>query len=164
MALVRKGDVGGAETDLVKLETLATDPDVATVKIWDLNTGTAILNIAKEVLGGEIAAAKGETETALAHFTRGVTLEANLLFDEPPSWYYPVRQSLGTLLLEQNRFAEAEEIFRQDLLKNAENPWSLFGLARCQQAQGETALAADTEKRFRRAWSRADFELHRPVF
>lgn len=58
---------------------------MAAVKIWDLNSGAALLDIAAEVLAGEIAAAKGDTHTALAHFERGVVLEEGLLFDEPPS-------------------------------------------------------------------------------
>jgi tetratricopeptide (TPR) repeat protein len=101
---------------------------------------------------------------ALAHFRRGVVLEEGLFFDEPPSWYYPVRQSLGTLLLDLGRFEEAGAVFRKDLLKNSENPWSLFGLARSLEALGKTDQAADAEKRFRRAWGRADLELKRPVF
>ncbi len=62
------------------------------------------------------------------------------------------------------RFEEAETVFRNDLLKNGENPWSLFGLAQCLKARGKTIEAADAEKRFRRAWGRADLELARPVF
>jgi tetratricopeptide (TPR) repeat protein len=164
IAYIRKGDVARAGVELSKLEGLATDSDVAAVKIWGLNSGSTLLGIAVEVLAGEIAAAKGDADAAIAHFERGVTLEEELLFDEPPSWYYPVRQSLGALLLDLGRVDEAETVFRKDLLKNAENPWSLYGLALSLKTQGETALAIDTEKRFRRAWSRADVELHRSVF
>ncbi len=164
MAFTRKGEVGKAESELAKLRTLAADPKVAALSIWGLNKGSALLSIAVEVLSGEMAAAKGETESALGHFERGVVLEEGLSFDEPPSWYYPVRQSLGTLLYDLGRFEEAETVFRNDLLKNGENPWSLFGLAQCLKARGKTIEAADAEKRFRRAWGRADLELARPVF
>jgi len=163
-ALLRKGDTKGAAEELSRLKDLATDPDVANVKIWDLNSGSAILSIAVEVLSGEIAAARGDTNAAIAHFERGVALEEGLSYDEPPSWYYPVRQSLGALLLDLGRFDEAEAVFRKDLQKNAENPWSLYGLAAALKAQGKTAQADDAEKRFRRAWCRADMELTRPVF
>ncbi len=164
MAFTRKGDIAKAEGELAGLRMLAADPEVAELRIWGLNNGSALLAIAVEVLSGEIAAVKGETDAALSHFERGVVLEEGLSFDEPPSWYYPVRQSLGTLLFDLGRFEEAETVFRKDLLKNGENPWSLFGLARCLEARGKTDQAADAEKRFRRAWGRADLELVRPVF
>lgn len=163
LALLRLGDVGGAERELAKLQALVSDPEVAEVTIWSLNNGAALLGIAQEVLSGEIAANQGKSEAALDHFEHGVQLEEALYFDEPPSWYYPVRQSLGALLLELGRFEEAESVFRKDLLKNAENPWSLFGLARSLEAQGKTEQAADAQKRFRRAWGRADLELTRSV-
>lgn len=163
MALLRQGDDGAATRELAELRTLAADPEVAAVTIWGQNNGAALLAIAVEVLSGEIAAAQGKSEAALDHFEQGVLLEENLSFDEPPSWYFPVRQSLGALLLDLARFEEAETVFRKDLLENSENPWSLFGLARSLEALGKTDQAADAEKRFRRAWGRADLELTRPV-
>jgi tetratricopeptide (TPR) repeat protein len=164
MAFIRLGDSANAAKELAMVRQLAADPAVVAVSIWDMNSGSSILDIAVQVLSGEIAAADGKTDKALSHFERGVELEESLSFDEPPSWYYPVRQSLGTLLLDLKRYEEAEKIFRKDLLKNAENPWSLFGLALSLKAQGKTQQADDAEKRFRRAWSRADIELDRPVF
>ena len=162
---VRKGETAKAEDELAKLKDLAADPAVAKMTIWYLNSGAALLHIGVEVLTAEIAAAHGDTTAALAHFQRGVTLQDNLLADEPPPWFYPVRQSLGAFLLDSNRIEEAETVFRKDLLLNAENPWSLYGLTRCLKAGKTTALlAADTEKRFNRAWARADVELNRPVF
>jgi tetratricopeptide (TPR) repeat protein len=163
LAFTRKGEAAKAEDELGRLRTLAVDPEVAEVRIGGMNNGSALLAIAVEVLSGEIAAARGDTDGALAHFERGVVLEEGLSFVEPPSWYYPVRQSLGKLLFDLGRFEEAESVFRKDLLENAENPWSLFGLVQCLKARGRTLEAADAEKRFRRAWGRADFELDRPV-
>ncbi|MEN8258182.1 MAG: hypothetical protein ABFS09_10020 [Thermodesulfobacteriota bacterium] len=75
-----------------------------------------------EVIAGEIAVAPKDIDAAYAHFKRGVDPQDNLLFDEPQSWDYPVRQSLGALLLDFNRIEEAEALFRKDLLKNADNP------------------------------------------
>ncbi len=164
IALVRKGGVASAGAELSKLRVLAADPELAGMMIWDLNKVTDLLAIAVEVLAGEVAATTGEREAALDHFQRGVTLQDQLVYDEPPPWYYPVRQSLGALLLELCRFEEAEAVFLKDLLKNPENPWSLYGLARCLKAEKKEMLAAEAERRFRRAWCRADLELHRPVF
>ncbi len=164
IAFVRKGSITKAEAELRNLKEVAAAPGLEEIKIWDLNKASDLLAIAQEVLSGEIAAVKGDVDMALKNFENGVALEAGLSFDEPPSWYYPVRQSLGALLLDLGRVEEAEKVFRKDLLKNAENPWSLFGLTQCLKIQGKTIQAADTEKRFLRAWGRADLELQRPVF
>ena len=69
-------------------------------------------------------------------------------FTEPPPWYFPVRQSLGAVLLEAGRPAEAEAVYREDLRRNPDNGWSLFGLAQSLRAQGKTAEAEQVEVRF----------------
>jgi hypothetical protein len=57
------------------------------------------------------------------------------------------------------RPVEAEAVYRDDLKRNPENGWSLFGLARSLRAQGKTAEAADVEARLQKAWTRADVTL-----
>ncbi|MEJ2766524.1 hypothetical protein VV869_21435 [Photobacterium sp. MCCC 1A19761] len=164
MAYTRKGKVDMAEAELMQLKAIAVAPELSTIKVWGLNRLSSLLAIAVEVLSGEIAAQRGEVETAIAHLKRGVDLEERLIFDEPPPWYFPVRQALGARLLDHGDAAEAEAVYRKDLLKNAENPWSLYGLTQSLKAQGKTDLAADTEKRFRRAWARADVVMPRSIF
>jgi predicted Zn-dependent protease len=80
-------------------------------------------------------------------------------FTEPPPWYFPVRQSLGAVLLQAGRPADAEKVYREDLARNPGNGWSLFGLTQSLRAQGKTAEAAQTETSFRRAWAQADVTL-----
>jgi tetratricopeptide (TPR) repeat protein len=118
-----------------------------------------MLLLAAEALAGEIAARGGDTTTAARHFTEAVKIQDGHWFTEPPPWYYPVRQSLGAALLAGGRAAEAEAVYREDLKRNPDNGWSLFGLAQSLRAQGRTAEATDADARFRRAWSRADVEL-----
>jgi tetratricopeptide (TPR) repeat protein len=164
MAFTRKGDLQKAREELARLKETADDPELEEMKIWDLNKVTDLLGIASEVLEGEVAAAGGDDQAALSHFEKGVTIQDRLAFDEPPTWYYPVRQSLGAQLFRIGRIHEAEEVFRKDLLKNAENPYALFGLTQCLKAQDKSLEATEAERRFRRAWSRADVEMKRPVF
>jgi hypothetical protein len=59
-------------------------------------------------------------------------------------------------MLRAGRAAEAEGVFRQDLVRHPENGWSLAGLASSLRAQGKLAEAARVEKRFERAWATAD--------
>jgi hypothetical protein len=63
------------------------------------------------------------------------------------------------VLLDAGRAAEAESIYWQDLNRNKENGWSLFGLMQSLRAQGKDEEAAVVEKRFRKAWNRADVTL-----
>ncbi|MDA2930990.1 hypothetical protein MYX84_13775 [Acidobacteria bacterium AH-259-O06] len=86
-------------------------------------------------------------------------LEDSLIYNEPPDWHIPVRQSLGAVLLEAGRPLEAETIYWQDLKWNRENGWSLYGLMRSLRAQGKMEEAAAIEKRFQKAWTRTDVTL-----
>jgi len=98
-------------------------------------------------------------EEAVRHLRKAVALEDELNYNEPPDWYYPVRHSLGAALLAANRPAEAEAVYREDLRRNPENGWALFGLGQTLLAQGKSEEAAEAEARFRKAWSRADVTL-----
>ena len=86
-------------------------------------------------------------------------IEDQGLYMEPPRWYYPVRQSLGAVLLEAGRPAEAEQVYREDLRNFPENGWSLYGLAASLSAQGKTRQAAAVRKQFGVAWAGSDVRL-----
>lgn len=118
-----------------------------------------MLALAAEVLAGEIAARGGDADVAVKHLAEAVRIQDEHWFTEPPPWYFPVRQSLGAALLQAGRAAEAEAVYREDLRRNPENGWSLFGLAQSLRAQGKAADATAIDARFRRAWARADVAL-----
>ena len=117
------------------------------------------MRIATEVLAGELAAEQDEVEKALGHLHAAVLLEDSLPYTEPADWHYPVRQSLGAVLLKAGRAVEAEVVYWEDLRRNPENGWSLFGLAQSLRAQGKDEEAGEVEKRFQKAWARADVTL-----
>jgi predicted Zn-dependent protease len=80
-------------------------------------------------------------------------------YDSPPSWHYPVRQTLGAVLIAANRPADAETVYRKYLKRFPENDRSLFGLAKSLKAQGKTQEAQVVQKRFATAWKNAEFSL-----
>lgn len=164
MAFARTGRYHEAEKELEMVRKIAAEPALKKITVWDLNAVPDLLAIAAEVLAGELAFERGMFERATGHFEKGVSLEESLVFDEPPPWYYPVRQSLGAVLLETGKAKESEEVFRRDLQKNPENGWSLFGLAQSLRAQGKDDPAKDVENRFRKAWARSDVELRSSRF
>lgn len=118
-----------------------------------------VFDIAMHALMGEIAARQGQLDPAIAHFKAAMATEDGILYFEPPTWYYPIRHSLGAVLLRAGRAPEAEQLYRQDLRRFPENGWALFGLLASLRAQGKTADADDVEQRFRKAWSTADVTL-----
>lgn len=122
-------------------------------------TAAALLAIGEAHLEGEIAAAKGDTNAAVAALERAVALQDALIYMEPPPWYFPTRQALGAVLLEAGRAKEAEAVYRADLEEWPKNGWSLFGLSRALLAQRKSDEAAWAEQGFSRAWARADVEL-----
>ena len=91
-------------------------------------------------------------------------LQDQLNYVEPPDWFYPVRQSLGAVLLGAGRADEAEAVYWQDLRENPGNGWTLFGLAQALRAQGKNDAAAAIEARFREAWAAADVKLEASRF
>src|SRR5205085_7229706 len=88
-----------------------------------------------------------------------VEKQDRLTYDEPPVWYYPVRESLGGALLRNGHAAEAEKVFRKDLEINPGNGRSLFGLWHALEAQQKTADAEAVKRRFDAAWKKADVQL-----
>jgi tetratricopeptide (TPR) repeat protein len=118
-----------------------------------------LARIAEEVLAGEIAARRGDHERAVTHLKEAVRLEDTLRYYKPPLWHYPVRHSLGVVLLDAGRQAEAEEIYQQDLAQYPDNGWALFWLAQSLKKQNKADEAAAVEQRFKKAWAHADVTL-----
>jgi tetratricopeptide (TPR) repeat protein len=128
------------------------------------NSARHVLSIADQMLAGEIAFRDGKIDEAVARLTEGVRLEDQLKYNEAPDWIQPVRHTLGAVLLNAGRVAEAEAVYRDDLAHNPENGWALYGLAQCLRARDAEADAAKADARFAKAWSRADVELHATCF
>jgi tetratricopeptide (TPR) repeat protein len=158
-ALTAKGRLAEAEKELAALKKTVADPALKGQVTFSSNSGYAILRIAPEVVAAEIAARRKQFDTALLHLERAVRYEDSLIYQEPPDWHAPVRQSLGAVLLQAGRADEAEAVYWEDLKKNPETGWSLFGLMQALKAQGKQDDAALVEQRFKKAWKDADITL-----
>jgi hypothetical protein len=117
------------------------------------------LQIASRILEGELKLRQGNGDAAIGLLREAVTIEDGIPYNEPPVWHHPPRQILGAMLLEVGRPVEAEVVYREDLQRFRENGWSLFGLRESLRAQHRTPEAAEAQRRFERAWSRADVTL-----
>ena len=133
---------------LIENESIEIDPDHRN-----------LLKIARYVLEGEIAAGHEDYDTAISKFEEAMVIESEIPYDEPPKWFYPVRQKLGAVLLDAGQASEAEKIYREDLDEFPRNGWSLFGLWQSLDAQGKTTEASQVKAQFSEAWKHADIEL-----
>ncbi len=155
-----------AEAEAEERAFLAARDRVPDSRLLHNNRVVDLLEIAAEMLRGEIAYRKGHFEDAFGHLRRAVARDDALPYDEPWGWMQPARHALGALLLEQGRVAEAEAVYREDLglggqLSRAsvhpDNVWSLKGLHDCLEARGETVEIVHIRQRLDLAQARADF-------
>jgi tetratricopeptide (TPR) repeat protein len=159
MAHLRQGRPDAAEKQLEQLKTYSRDDTLEKVFIWQNNSAGHLLRIAEEVLSGELAADAKDYDKAIAYLREAARIEDSLVYEEPQSWYAPTRLTLGALLLEARRAAEAELAFREDLHKYPRNGWGLFGLKQALEAQGKQDEAAHVAEQFEHEWRRADVSL-----
>jgi tetratricopeptide (TPR) repeat protein len=158
MAYAHADRVTPARAELAALERMAEDPTTRNTVVNFTHAGT-LLAIARETLAGELRLRRGETDLALAHLERAQRLEDGLPYSEPPAWLTPTRHALGAALLRARRPGEAEVVYWQDLARNRENGFALYGLALALEAQGRSEEAATIRNRFETAWEAADVTL-----
>jgi hypothetical protein len=160
VALARTGNVGGAVAERKNL-TIAVNavPKTALFGGGGLIDARTVLNVAGFVLDARIAAARKEPLRAIQLWQRAVTAADLFPYDEPPVWFYPLRESLGAELLKNNLPIDAERVFNDDLDRHPRNPRSLFGLRESLARQGADAEAAKAQQAFQDAWKNADTKL-----
>jgi len=151
--LAGKGRINEADAEykIVVEAEKATSPD-AIFQMPINNKTKDILKIAENVLGAQVALAKKDNSAALGMLRDAVAVQDTLKYDEPQDWFYPVRESLGGVLLMNGDAKGAEQVFRDDLARNLRNPRSLFGLHQALKAQDRNSDAWFVEQEFRKSW------------
>ena len=157
LASVAKGDLAAAGKERRDFETARMK--VPADLMLNINRGHDLLDIAAEVLDARLAGAANDRSAAIAHWKKAVEIQDRLTYDEPPAWYYPVRESLGGEYLRGRQYAEAEKVFRRDLQLNPNNPRSLFGLNEALKGQKKKSETDQLPQRFEEAWKGADVEI-----
>ena len=162
------GEVAESEAERVKFfRARANVPDsryLHNVRCIDL------LDVAEQMLDGELEYRKGNYDIAFSHLQKAIELEDALPYDEPWGWIQPVRHALGALSLEQGRVEQAEQAYREDLglagdLPRAcihpDNIWSLKGLDEClrHRGAGDTAEAKMIRQHLELAAARSDLPV-----
>jgi len=156
VALSALGKTDEARRELKRMDEVAAE--LTDEWMMGNNKATDVLAVARAMAQGELAFREGKREDAFRHLRKAVELEETLSYDEPPGWMQPVRHALGALLLADERYAEAEAVYRADLARHPNNAWSLLGLQQSLGLQGKTAQADAMAEAVERAWVRADVQ------
>ena len=159
MAMVRLGQVESAEQELMALQTILKNPVTEELFAAYNNATHHVGTIAQQSLHAEIEYARGNAGEAIDLLKNAVVSEDNLVYQEPAAWHAPVRHYLGAILLEQGMPDEAEAVYREDLAKNPNNGWALFGLHQSLIHQGNHKEASKVKAQFEEAWQHADVAL-----
>ncbi|RIA10108.1 tetratricopeptide repeat protein [Flavobacteriaceae bacterium MAR_2010_72] len=163
IAFIRKHNAKEVQEELEAISQLIADPDMESLIATGFDNGTAIAKLAYEVVAGELAAEKGDLETAIEHLEKAVELEDNLIYNEPSAWYIPPRQNLGAVLMKAQKYAAAEKVYKKDLEDLRQNGWSLMGLYQSLKAQGKQKDAEKIKAEFDTAWQESDVEIQTSI-
>ena len=106
------------------------------------------------ILKGEIRRDTGDLDGAIRALRMANVTYRGLEYDEPEPLPFAAGHWLGAVLLEAERYEEAEEVYRQELGDHPHNGWSLFGLRQALAAQGKSDPAVDAD--FEASWARSD--------
>ncbi|CAN5250175.1 hypothetical protein BH11BAC5_BH11BAC5_08600 [soil metagenome] len=136
LAQVHNKNIAAAQQLLDHLQTTMQDSLLA-IRSMPFNAPVQLARIAAGILKGEIDYAEGKTPDAINAFKTAVEEEDKLIYREPQEWLLPARQYLGAYLLKMKQPAAADKIYREDLLANPNNGWSLLGLYQSLLAEGK---------------------------
>ena len=162
VALASTNHIPEAKQTLSDLERLSAS--VPADASSGFNRTRDLLAVAIDVVRGRIAAAENQPDAAVSALRNAVAREDKLSYNEPSDWFFPVRHLLGAELLRNGHADQAEAVYREDLRRNPNNGWSLYGLSAALQAQHEAAEALATHRQFEAAWQNSDVTLTASAF
>ena len=157
-AHLAKGNYDMAQAELKKLKKIVRSPEVDMYRVG-ATPASSVLKIALRGLEGEYFLSQGDYESSINSFQKGVDIEDQNNYTEPPDWAQPMRHYLGDALLKSGKYKKAEAVFRKDLRWNQNNGWSLYGLYQALKLQGKDEESTKVYNKFEEAWKEADVVL-----
>ena len=152
VAYAARKDAANAQREIDAIASLEAATDFKPFDEWNL-PAKDIMTTARHVASGRLADAQGDLAKAAAAYEEAVLVQDTLPYTEPPFWYYPVRQSLGSVLLRQGKLDEAEKAFRESLLRTRNNGWALAGLAEVYKRKGDAPSERAARAAFAKTWT-----------
>jgi tetratricopeptide (TPR) repeat protein len=152
VAFAQSGNLEAARTQVAEIDRILSSADYSAFAAWGI-PAKDVGRIASHVVRARIAQGTKDLDGAIRELEAAVAIQDTLPYMEPPYWYYPVRQTLGAVLVLKGDLPRARDAFRESLGKTPNNAWSLYGLKQTFERQGMAAEAREVDKYLLRAWS-----------
>lgn len=159
MAYLGKKDFIKAKSELAKLEILTNDPSMKKMTIWGINSMDDILQIASNVLKGELLASEEKYEQSIPILEKAVFIEDKLNYDEPPDWFFSVRHHLGAVQIEAKKYKAAISTYEKDLKLFPNNGWAQHGLKLAYKKIGQQNLVKEIDIKLAKSWASSDIKI-----
>jgi tetratricopeptide (TPR) repeat protein len=163
MAFAATAKITEAKNERAQLQQLMKDSSLF-IPFTPFSPAIDGLTIAEQLLTGTIALNEQHMDLAIAAFQKAVTVEENMVYNEPRDWLLNPKHYLGNALLKAGRYAAARQIFLADLKNNNENGWALYGAWQAFTAEKNKTEADKMLLRFRKAFSKADIKITSAVY
>ena len=147
----RQGNAEQSRREVDAIAAIERTADFKPLLAWGV-PAPDIVRTAWAVAAARLADAQGNLLDAIRLYQEAIAVQDKLPYTEPPFWYYPVRQSLGSVLLRAGRLDEAEQVFRMSLARTPSNGWALRGLMEVYKQRGDQPALAAASKRFTTTW------------
>jgi len=152
VAFAQSGNLDAARAQAADIDRIVSSADYSAFTAWGI-PAQDVGRIAAHVVRARIAQGAQDLDAAVRELQAAVAIQDTLPYMEPPYWYYPLRQTLGALLLLKGDAQAARDAFRESLARTPNNAWSLYGLKTSFERQGMASEAREAEKYLARAWS-----------
>lgn len=152
VAYAAKKDAASAAKEIDAIRALEAGTDFKAFAEWQV-PAKEVMQTARLVAAGRLADASGDLDGAAAAYEDAAFVQDTLAYMEPPYWYYPVRQSLGGVLLRQGKLGEAEKAFRDALARARNNGFALAGLAEVYKRKRDAKGEAAARNAYAKAWA-----------
>jgi Tfp pilus assembly protein PilF len=152
IGLAKLGRLKEARADAAQLEQESASNDWSAFVAAGLPLGDVVKLMAHVVRAHAFIYEKkyidaaGEYEAALA-------IQGGIPYQEPPTWYYPVRQSLAASYLLAGQPARAEREFFAALVQTPNSAYAYWGLAEAKKAQGDAGGYRAAREMFTQAFA-----------
>lgn len=163
MAFSAQSRMTEAKNELAAMNSLMADTSL-TIPFTPFSAAIDGAVVASKLLSGSIALRLGQTNEAITDFTKAVSVEQTMVYNEPRDWLLNPKQWLGRAYLTAGDGSNAEKTFQSDLQNNNENGWALYGLNKALLMQKKYNEAAPVLTRFKTAFGKADIKITSPVY
>jgi tetratricopeptide (TPR) repeat protein len=151
VVMAQQGKSDEARAELAHIERLVGSTDYR--RFTEANIpAREVMQIAAHMLRARIAQMQNDLSSAVAGVQAAVKLYDGLPYMEPPYWPYPVRQTLGALLVLQGEHERARSVFAEALARTPNNAWALYGLREAYARDGKTREARAVDRRLSGLW------------